>query len=120
MSTPTTSHPVQTITTAELARRLARPEPFELWNVLTDDYFTGRMIPGSRRVPLDRIGRELERSGLAKNAEIVTYCSGPGCPLSRQAAEKLIGFGYSNVSAYEGGLAEWTASGNPVAGLQAA
>jgi rhodanese-related sulfurtransferase len=120
MLAPTTNHPVQTITTAELARRLAGAGLFELWNVLTDDYFTGRMIPGSRRVPLDRIGREVGLSGLAKETEIVTYCSGPGCPQSRQAAEKLIRLGYSNVYAYEGGLAEWTAGGHAVEGLKAA
>jgi hypothetical protein len=52
----------------------------ELWNVLTGEFFTGEMIPGSRRVPLDQVGREVARSAIAKNSVIVTYCSGPTCP----------------------------------------
>jgi len=98
----------------QLARALESGTPRELWNVLTDEYFSGEMIPGSRRVPLDRVGREVAESGIAKDSTIVTYCSGPACPQSKAAAEKLIALGFTNVRAFEGGLEAWKAAGRPL------
>ncbi|HEX8722753.1 MAG TPA: rhodanese-like domain-containing protein [Pyrinomonadaceae bacterium] len=105
---------VRTITTEELEGRLRAGAGLEFWNVLTDEYFHGEMIPGSRRVPLDRVGREAHAAGLAGDAEVVVYCAGPECPQSRLAAEKLRALGYTNVRAYEGGLEEWKGSGRSV------
>src|SRR5207237_326788 len=85
----------------------------QFWNVLTNDYYTGALIPGSRHVPVDRVGREAATLGLAKDAEIVVYCSGITCPNSAQAAHKLATLGYTNVSVFEGGLADWSAAGLP-------
>jgi len=79
--------------------------------VLTDEWFEGENISGSRRVPLDKIGREVWATNLPKNAEIVVYCGGPKCPQSRMAAEKLVKLGYEDVRVYEGGLEEWKAAG---------
>ncbi|HEU4565743.1 MAG TPA: rhodanese-like domain-containing protein [Gemmatimonadaceae bacterium] len=98
---------VRIITIDELTRALEQRAVAELWNVLTDDYFTGEMIPGSRRVPLDTIGRELSGAGLARDTAIVVYCSGPSCPQSKAAAAKLTTLGYTNVRAFEGGLQAW-------------
>ncbi len=105
---------VKTISTAELDARLHEDGRLEFWNVLTDEYFKGELIPGSRRVPLDRVGREAHEKGLAKDAEVVVYCAGPECPQSRMAAEKLQALGYTNVRAYEGGLEEWKRLGHGV------
>jgi rhodanese-related sulfurtransferase len=105
---------VRIITLDELTARQREGGVAELWNVLTDDYFTGELIPGSRRVPLDRIGRVVASSPLPRDTEIVTYCSGPGCPQSKSAAEKLTALGYTNVRAFEGGLEAWKASGRAV------
>jgi rhodanese-related sulfurtransferase len=105
---------VQTITADDLARRLAAGTVAQFWNVLTDDYFTGALIPGSRRVPLDHVGREAAATGLAKDTPIVVYCSGPACPQSRAAAEKLLTLGFTDVRAFEGGLQAWAESGRPV------
>lgn len=102
---------IKTITTEELKRRLDAGGDFHFWNVLTDEYFKGELIPGSHRVPLDEIGREVSQLSLAKDAEIVVYCAGPQCPASRNAAEKLTTLGYTNVLAYEGGLEEWKQAG---------
>jgi rhodanese-related sulfurtransferase len=113
---PTTSNtvPAQTITAHALAERIAAGTVAELWNVLTDDYFTGQMIPGSRRVPLDHVGREVAALALARDTAIVVYCSGPSCPQSKAAAEKLVTLGFTNVTAFTGGLEVWTAAGHPV------
>jgi len=71
----------------------------------------GETIPGSRRVPLDKIGNEMRSTNLPKSAEIVVYCGGPKCPPSRMAADKLLKLGYENLRAYEGGLEEWKDAG---------
>lgn len=107
---------IATITTADLAQRLHDDVGLHVWNVLTDEYFQGELIPGSRRVPVDRLGDALRRSSLAKDAAIVVYCAGPACPQSLQAAEKLAAFGYTRVEAYEGGLEAWKQAGFAVVG----
>jgi|SRR5688572_21143913 len=109
-----------TISTEELARQLKAGVIGEFWNVLTDDYFKGELIPGSRRVPLDAVGREVSRLKLAKDAAITVYCSDPGCPQSGAAAAKLVTLGYTNVQKYPGGLKEWKDSGRGVETLAAA
>ena len=105
---------VKTISTTELDARLRENGRLEFWNVLTDEYFNGELIPGSRRVPLDRVGRAAHEAGLAKDGEVVVYCAGPHCPQSGYAAEKLQSLGYTNVRAYEGGLEEWKSLGREV------
>lgn len=100
------------IDAAELKRRLDRGLRFEFWNVLTDDYFTHELIPGSRRVPLDQVGRAA--APLAKDAPILVYCSGPSCPQSRLAGEKLATLGFSRVDVFEGGLEQWKTAGHAV------
>jgi rhodanese-related sulfurtransferase len=111
---------IKTITTEEMQNRLWQKGNFEFWNVLTDEYFTGAFIPGSRRVPLDKIGREVRNLNLAKDAEIITYCSGFKCPQSKAAAEKLAALGYTNVRAYEGGLEDWQNAGLEIHKVQTA
>jgi rhodanese-related sulfurtransferase len=98
---------VRTITTGDLRNRLDQGPNFELWNVLTDKWFN--MIPGSRRMPLDTIEHDV--AGVPKDAEIITYCGGPTCPQSMQAAKKLSELGYTNVRAFEEGLEGWKAAG---------
>jgi rhodanese-related sulfurtransferase len=107
---------IVTVTTADLAQRLHDDIGLHVWNVLTDEYFKGELIPGSRRVPVDRLGEALRRSSLTKDAAIVVYCAGPACPQSRQAAEKLAAFGYTRVEAYEGGLEAWRQAGFGIVG----
>lgn len=102
---------VRIITIEELAQALQQGAVAQFWNVLTDDYFSGDMIPGSRRVPLGHVGHEARATGIANDAAIVVYCSGPACPQSKAAAEKLATLGYTNVRAFEGGLQVWKDSG---------
>jgi rhodanese-related sulfurtransferase len=89
----------RTISTDELRQRLDHGHIAHLWNVLTSQYFTGEIIPGSRRMPLDTIGHAM--TSVPKDAEIITYCGGPKCPQSAQAAQRLRELGYTNVRAYE-------------------
>lgn len=105
---------INTISIEDLKQRLEQSNSLEVWNVLTDEYFSGEMIPGSRHVALDRIGREIHDSNLSKEWEVIVYCGGPKCPQSVMAAQKLTDFGFTNVRAYEGGLEEWKNAGYSV------
>lgn len=106
----------RTISTDELRQRLDHGHIAHLWNVLTSQYFTGEMIPGSTRLPLDTIDHAT--TSVPKDAEIITYCGGPKCPQSAQAAQRLRELGYTNVRAYEEGLEGWKAAGHTVETLQ--
>lgn len=107
---------IATISTTELVERVRDDVGVHVWNVLTDEWFKNELIPGSRRVPGDRLTEAVRRSTLARNASIVVYCHGRQCPASREAAEKLQALGYSAVSVYEGGLEEWKQAGFGVVG----
>lgn len=103
---------------AELADRLRDRCPPQVWNVLTDDAFDGRLIPGSVRVPFDLVVRSARAATLPSEAEIVVYGSGPCCPLSALAAAKLAAAGYGEVAVFDGGLAVWDAAGRPFAAAE--
>jgi rhodanese-related sulfurtransferase len=102
------------ITLDELVVALRTGDYEEFWKALTTDYFTGEMIPGSRWVPVDRVGREVASRGPNKHARVIVYCSGPSCPNSRDAGAKLATLGFTNVRVFEGGLEAWKASGRGV------
>ena len=53
MTTTTTEAPVKTISTQEVRQLLDHKRPAQFWNVLTDEWFKGESIVGSRRGPLD-------------------------------------------------------------------
>jgi rhodanese-related sulfurtransferase len=108
------------ITAGELAQLIPSGTIAQFWNVLHNDYFTWELIPGSRHVPIDRVWREVASLGLAKDTAIVVYCSGPSCPNSKQAGEKLTGLGFTNVRVFEGGLEAWKAVGGLIEALQPA
>ena len=99
------------ITVDDLRDLLATGPVEQFWNVLTDDYYTGELIPRSRHVALDHVGREATESRLAKDASIVVYCSGVTCPHSGMAGAKLATLGFTNVRVFEGGLADWKSAG---------
>ena len=108
----TTTKTAATIETEDLKNRIDSGSIQEFWNVLTDQYYRGELIPGSRRVSLDQIGRSV--AGLPKDREIIVYCANYDCPQSHMAAEKLAGFGFTNVLVYEGGVQEWFDRGNEI------
>lgn len=95
------------MTKDELNDKIAKGEAFQLLNVLDPKYYDLGMIKGSLKIPLAEL--EARFSELDKAVEVVTYCASVTCDSSRKAAELLAAKGY-NVSAYEGGIKEWTAA----------
>jgi rhodanese-related sulfurtransferase len=100
------------ITIHHLVELLRRNAVEEFWNVVSDEDFTGELIPGSRRVPVDRIARESVR--LPRDTAIVVYCSDARWPVSKYAATELTILGFKNVRVFAGGLAAWKESGRGV------
>jgi rhodanese-related sulfurtransferase len=107
---------VRVLSTAKLQQGLDRDSGLHVLNVQTDQFFAGELIPGSRRSPLDRIEEGVKE--LPKDAAIITYCAGPACSQSSQAAQKLAELGYTNVRAYEDGLEGWKAAGRETVQVQ--
>ena len=107
---------VRTISTQELQQGLDRDSGLHVLNVQTDRFFSGELIPGSRRIPLNSI--EHGTKHLRKDAEIVTYCAGPGCSQSAEAAHTLRALGFVNVQAYKEGLEGWKAAGHEIVAPQ--
>ena len=105
---------IPNISIEELRAELAAGTITEFWNVLTDRYFSGELIPGSRRVPLDQVGRHVSREHTPNDAVIVVYCASVDCPQSGAAAEKLVTMGFTNVREFHGGLREWRENGLPL------
>ena len=67
---------VHTISTRELQQGLDRDSGLHVLNLQTDRFFTGELIPGSRRITLNHIEQGTKHP--SKDAKIVTYCAGPG------------------------------------------
>jgi rhodanese-related sulfurtransferase len=84
----------------------------EFWNVLADEDFTGELIPGSRRVPIDRVVHESSR--LPRDIAIVVYGSDSKSRDGEHASRELTILGFRNVRIFRGGLEDWKASGRGV------
>ena len=119
MTITTTTQKFQFIDRAGLKAKLDNKEKFHFWNVLTKEFYKPEAnIAGSQWIPVDAITEKLASEKVAVKGEtIVVYCGGPECSSSKQAAEKLATLGYTNVSAYEGGLKDWSAAGLPLVKL---
>jgi rhodanese-related sulfurtransferase len=66
-------------------------------------------IPGAISLPLNEIPRYA--GSLDKGRMIITYCGNYHCPISTEAAERLVSLGYTNVWDYKGGIKEWQEMG---------
>ncbi|MCC6626948.1 MAG: rhodanese-like domain-containing protein [Chloroflexi bacterium] len=73
-------------------------------------------IPGS----LPAASLEDVRRIVSPDADVVVYCTGGACAYSRLVARRLAALGYRRVRRYAGGLQDWTAAGEPLAGALAA
>ena len=101
----------QVITKDALNDKIKKGESFQLLNVLDPKGYDLGVIKGSMKIPLAEL--EKRSSELDNSKEIVTYCADTSCNASRKAAELLAEKGFK-VSAYVGGIKEWTAAKLPV------
>ncbi|MFI4897815.1 MAG: rhodanese-like domain-containing protein [Phycisphaerales bacterium JB059] len=91
-------------------------------NVLPEEHFERKHIPGSINIPLERdnfVDRVSARVG--NRAEpVVVYCANSECDASAKAATKLEGAGFTNVQDFEAGVEGWERNGRQLVGSQAA
>jgi rhodanese-related sulfurtransferase len=101
---------MNTITREELKLKLDRREDFTLVNCLDEWMFREKRIPGSIR---------FERTFLKTlnpKAELIVYCSNPGCTSSVLVYHQFVEHGFQNVTHYPGGIADWEDGGYPFEG----
>jgi rhodanese-related sulfurtransferase len=96
----------------QLQAKLASHRPFKLVMAASDFGFRAKHIPGSLHVQAH--GDSF--SALAKDDDIVVYCSNADCNASKATIKKLVDLGYHGVSHYAGGLIDWEAAGLPLEG----
>ena len=74
------------------------------------DYKAGH-LDGAISVPVDANDVECQKAtaDIPKDARIVMYCQSASCTFAEKVAIKLITDGYSNISIFRGGWAEWVA-----------
>jgi rhodanese-related sulfurtransferase len=101
---------MKTIDRQELERRIDDGSVVVL-EALPAAYFEAEHLPGALNLPLDDLEQRVAALVPDRSTSIVTYCSGPGCPNSRIAADQLTALGYTDVRAFEGGKEAWFAAG---------
>ena len=71
--------------------------------------FQGKLPRTDLSIPYDEVGRSLDGLPEDKDAKIALYCLGG--PMSAEAAEALVGLGYTNVWDLGGGMEAWEDAG---------
>lgn len=102
------------ISAQELLDLVNQGKSVRVINVLAKEYYQKCHIVGSDSVPYAELKKAAE--SWSKSDHIVVYCASKECPLSGQARDLLTALGFTNVQAYEGGIAEWQEKGYPVEG----
>lgn len=104
---------LKTISLRELKAKIDSGDEIMLINPLSDILFNEGYIPGSVNIPLGEIAAT-DKLPSDKKMLIVSYCSGPGSFVSRQAAGLALNRGYLNVRWYREGTAGWVLAGYPL------
>jgi rhodanese-related sulfurtransferase len=81
--------------------------------------FEGGHLKGAISVPVDAndVERRKATAHISKDAHIVLYCQSAACKFAETVAIKLMDDGFSNISIFRGGWAEWLAkNGKPKEG----
>lgn len=94
----------RTLTAQEAKARMDSGDSIVVLDVRTEAEFEEKHIEGAVLIPNETIISEPPAELPDKDAEILIYCRSGN--RSRQAAEKLIGMGYSNVYDF-GGINSW-------------
>ena len=80
-------------------------DSYIILDVRTSDEFADGHIPGAINVANESIGTESPKELADKNQLIYVYCRSGN--RSKQAAEKLVALGYTNIVEF-GGIIDWT------------
>jgi rhodanese-related sulfurtransferase len=106
------------MTTSELQTLLASANAPLLVQVLPEEVFAAKRIPGSKQACVYEVAflDQIATLTTDKARAIIVYGAGSGSLDAKVAAEKLTAAGFTNVTAFEGGLDAWSAAGLPLEG----
>ncbi len=105
---------MKTITRDELWSSIESNQELTLVEALTQEEFDKGHIPGAIRISKDEVNERAPVLLTDKNARIVVYCANLECNASPAVAGKLTSLGYTDVSDYKAGKADWIAAGHPI------
>lgn len=94
---------------------VASPSAFTLLEALPVRYHRAGHLPGALPIPHGDALRDVAPRLIPTLASpVIVYCASASCENSREASERLVSYGYTQVFVFEGGKAEWTAAGLPL------
>ncbi|MDY4542819.1 MAG: rhodanese-like domain-containing protein [Candidatus Ventricola sp.] len=99
------------ITAQEAAELMESETGYIVLDVRTPEEYAGRHIPGAINVPNETIGSTAPEQLPDREQLILIYCRSGN--RSKQAADKLVALGYTNIVEF-GGISSW--SGETVSG----
>lgn len=79
------------------------------------DEYAELHVPKALNIPPNMLenGAAAKVAGIAKDRQIVAYCSQESCDLALKVAEKLQSLGFSRVKVFMGGFRAWDEAGYP-------
>jgi len=103
-----TVHELQTLLSSTMAPLLVQ--------VLPEEVFAARRIPGSRQACVYEVAFLDQVAAITadKARAIIVYGAGGGSMDAQVAAEKLSAAGFTHVTAFTGGLDAWVEAGLPI------
>lgn len=104
----------KTITTAELKQKMDAHEPLTLIDALSSIEHNELAIVGSINIPSSKVTADNPLLPADKASLLVFYCKGPKCSKSKEAADRALALGYTNVMVYNDGLPDWAKNRYPV------
>ncbi len=114
--------PVKTLRAQDLKQMMAQKKDLLVLNVLSQDDYEKEHIPGSENIPntAPDFVTQVEKLAGSKTRPMVVHCANTECPASTEAVNKLTAAGFTNVTEFPGGMAEWKSAGGNVQSLSAA
>jgi len=109
--------PVQTLDVKTYAEKLKNTEKPQLLDVRTPEEYSVEHLENADNVNVNSPDFATKASQYDKSKPIFVYCKVGG--RSAQAADKLVGMGFTEVYNLEGGIMKWTTAGMPKAGQSA-
>ena len=109
--------PVQTLDVKTYAEKLKNTEKPQLLDVRTPEEYSVEHLENADNVNVNSPDFATKAAQYDKSKPIFVYCKVGG--RSAQAADKLVGMGFTEVYNLEGGIMKWTTAGMPKAGQTA-
>jgi rhodanese-related sulfurtransferase len=104
---------VETINKEEIKAKLDAGEPFVLLDVRDTPDYREERIKGAVHLLIADMDEERVRELARPDDLVVVYSLDSDCPAKFIAAERLQGFGFTDVRAYPGSWREWKEAGLP-------